>query len=147
MRQIDDVILRDRDELSICSLGQRNQKHTIRGRNRDHDLDLLIYVSHEFKKLLFSLFHLIHAFTSLSPCPQPPMRDGWEPSTCAFGDQRPLRALFSHVPRSVSREFSRRALHILLPPSVANNFSTSAIMTSEPASSILPTRCQRMTPC
>src|SRR5688572_18949072 len=89
---------------------------------------------------------LLRAWTSTAHCFQNPINP-----VCAFGeqgDQRPLTPLFL-----VCR--GRRAesvpvvalLHILLPPSAANNFSTSAIMTSEPASSMLPTRCQRMTPC
>ncbi len=35
----------------------------------------------------------------------------------------------------------------ILPPPPANNFSTSATITSAPARSMLPTRCQRITPC
>lgn len=37
-----------------------------------------------------------------------------------------------------------RYILLLAPP---NNFSTSATITSSPAKSIFPTRCQRITPC
>src|SRR5262249_4194045 len=43
------------------------------------------------------------------------------------------------------RARTRRAPHILF-LSPANSFSTSAIITSAPANSIFPTRCQRITP-
>lgn len=51
-------------------------------------------------------------------------------SSCAFREQRDHRP-----PRS----------YILLLP-LANNFSTSSTITSAPANSMFPTRCQRMTP-
>ncbi len=85
-----------------------------------------------------SSFSSLHSFS---------LRAGSDVSLTARIDRPPPNFLnLSGSWRAVSehREISIPAHYILFPP--ANSFSTSARITSAPANSILPTRCQRMTP-
>src|SRR3989338_10416805 len=99
LRQVENVVLADREELALARLGKRDQEDAPARHHRNDDLHRRVNALHHLEELLLALV-----------------------------------------------EFPHQSVPPALPPGVSS-FSTSALITSAPPISMVPTRCQRMVPC